>query len=34
MRTFLDSNILYSEDMQNGLLIEKSLTIKNPFKNS
>lgn len=29
-----DCTILYSEDMQNGLLIEKSLTIKNPFKNS
>lgn len=39
-RFFIDTNIalleagcttLYSEDMQNGLLIEKSLRIVNPF---
>lgn len=29
-----DCTLLYSEDMQDGLLIEKKLTIKNPFKNS
>ena len=28
---FADADILYSEDMQNGLLIEKKLRIINPF---
>ena len=28
---FSDAEILYSEDMQNGLLIENSLKIVNPF---
>jgi predicted nucleic acid-binding protein len=26
-----DCNILYSEDMQDGLIVEKTLTIVNPF---
>ena len=29
---FYDANILYSEDMQDGLIINKKFTIINPFK--
>jgi predicted nucleic acid-binding protein len=29
---FSDANILYSEDMQDGLIVDKKLTIINPFK--
>lgn len=29
---FSNANILYSEDMQDGLIVDKQLTIINPFK--
>ena len=30
-RIAVDTYILYSEDMQNGLIVEKQLVIVNPF---